>query len=556
MGKIKAFFKKIGQFFVKICPTKRKIIQLYAALLMNANVKGFATGKIYRGNTKAICTPGLNCYSCPGAVTACPMGALQNALAASGTRLPFYIFGIIILFGLILGRTICGWICPIGLGQELLYKIKSPKVKKSKVTYILSFFKYVILGLAIAVPIIYEGIPFFCKYICPAGTLEGGVGLLLNIANSDFFAMLGSLFTWKFLLLILIIIGSIFIFRLFCRFLCPLGALYGFFCRLALVGIKLDKNACTDCGLCIETCKMDIRRVGDHECIQCGECIPVCPTQAISWKGGKVALHPSMAKTTETPIDIKNGVIVSSELPVPDKMEDSQLSTNAIELTEGVAEDGSAVQNDTAPQNGEADNGSSNKVTTATPSDGKTQKARTVVRVISFVLAILVLVGALVYYNFLAPTESTTVYAVGDKCQDFTLELYDSQASQDKFSVLECRGKVVVINYWETTCDPCVEELPYFESVYDDYKDDIFMVAVHGEHITENVQAFIDDNGWNEWDMMLAQDTAELDTFTMLGGKAAFPITVILDAEGVITHVRQGKMSEALLRQKIEEALE
>ncbi len=529
MGKIKEFFKKIGQFFVKICPTKRKIIQLYAALLMNANVKGFATGKIYRGNTKAICTPGLNCYSCPGAVTACPMGALQNALAASGTRLPFYIFGIIILFGLILGRTICGWICPIGFGQELLYKIKSPKVKKSKVTYVLSFFKYVILGLAIAVPLIYEGIPFFCKYICPAGTLGGGVGLLLNIANSDFFAMLGALFTWKFLLLILIMIGSIFIFRLFCRFLCPLGALYGFFCRLALIGIKLDKNACTECGLCIETCKMDIRRVGDHECIQCGECIPVCPTQAISWKGGKVALHPSMAKTGETPIDIKNGVIASSELPVPDKMEEPK--------SEGVVE-------------------SEVKVEDKPIGEEKSQKARGVVRVISFILAILVLVGALVYYNFLAPTESTTVYTVGDKCQDFTLDLYDSQSGKEKFSVLECRGKVVVINYWETTCDPCVEELPYFEEVYDDFKDDIYMVAVHGEHITENVQAFIDDNGWNEWDMMLAQDTAELDTFTMLGGKAAFPITVILDAEGVITHIRQGKMSEALLRQKIEEAME
>ena len=285
---MKKFFGKIKNWFVKHKPSKRKLIQLYAALLYNANIKGFFNGRIYKGATKNLCVPGLNCYSCPGAVGSCPLGALQNALTASGTRTPAYIFGTIILFGLLLGRTICGWLCPVGLAQELLYKIKTPKLKKSKATRALSYLKYFLLIALVVILPMFFAIPGFCEYVCPAGTFEGGVGLLSNANNEGLLQNLGPLFSWKFTLLVIIVVASIFIFRVFCRFLCPLGALYGFFCRIALLGVKLDKDKCTDCGLCITACKMDIKKVGDHECIHCGACISVCPTKAISWKGSKL----------------------------------------------------------------------------------------------------------------------------------------------------------------------------------------------------------------------------------------------------------------------------
>ncbi len=295
---MKKFFGKIKNWFKNHIPTKRRIIQLYTALLFNANIKGFVNGEIYKGGTKNLCIPGLNCYSCPGAVGACPMGALQNALIDSKTRLPSYIFGIIILFGLLLGRTICGFLCPLGLGQELLYKIKSPKLKKSKATRTLSYLKYVVLVLLVVILPIMFAVPGFCEYICPAGTFEGGVGLLSNENNYGSLGMLGPLFTWKFIVLVAVVVLSVFVFRVFCRFLCPLGALYGFFCRLAMLGIKLDKTKCTDCGLCVSVCKMDIKRVGDHECISCGACISVCPSKAISWKGSNLIIREN---ETETP---------------------------------------------------------------------------------------------------------------------------------------------------------------------------------------------------------------------------------------------------------------
>ena len=292
---MKNFLKKIKDWFVKHKPSKRKVVQLYAALLYNANIKGFFNGRIYKGATKNMCVPGLNCYSCPGAIGSCPLGALQNALSASKTKTPAYIFGIIILFGLLLGRTICGWLCPVGLGQELLYKIKTPKVKKNRVTRVMSYFKYVLLIALVVIVPLYFAVPGFCEYICPAGTFEGGLGLLANEENAGLLAILGPLFTWKFTLLVLIMVASIFFFRFFCRFLCPLGALYGFFCRVAMLGVKLDKNKCTDCGLCIGVCKMDIKNVGDHECIHCGACIAVCPAKAISWKGEKLFMRANDA---------------------------------------------------------------------------------------------------------------------------------------------------------------------------------------------------------------------------------------------------------------------
>jgi hypothetical protein len=145
-----------------LIPSKRKLIQLYAALLTNAHIKGYVTGSIYMkdavngASTKSLCSPGLNCYSCPGAVGACPLGGLQSELNSANRSGAFYVLAIIMLYGLILGRMICGWLCPFGLVQELFYKIKTPKVKKNKFTRLLSYLKYpIFLYFVVFIPIMY-----------------------------------------------------------------------------------------------------------------------------------------------------------------------------------------------------------------------------------------------------------------------------------------------------------------------------------------------------------------------------------------------------------------
>ena len=282
----------------------RRLIQLYSALLYNAHLKGFAEGQIYTGPLKSLCVPGLNCYSCPGAVAACPLGALQNAVAASADRPAFYVVGLLLLFSLLLGRVVCGFLCPFGLLQELLHKIPARKVQKSPLTRKLSRLKYAVLMIfVLGIPAWFAfrrlPLPGFCKFICPAGTLEGAVLLLLHPANGALRAMAGGLFWWKCGLMLLILTGSVFVFRCFCRFLCPLGALYGLMARLALLGVKLDQDRCIDCGACLRRCPMDIRRVGDSECVHCGSCMEVCPVQAISFRAGKIVLRGPEAPEKE-----------------------------------------------------------------------------------------------------------------------------------------------------------------------------------------------------------------------------------------------------------------
>lgn len=269
-------------------PFKRKCIQLAAALLYNANIKGFRDAAIYQGSLKGLCVPGLNCYSCPGALASCPLGTLQNALSSIRYRIPMYILGIFLLSGLFLGRVICGFLCPFGLLQELMYKLPLPKLKKNKITQRLCWLKYVILVIFVVYIPLYLGVvngmpvPAFCKYICPAGTLEGG--LVLVAGNPKLQELAGGLFSWKVLLLILILFSMTVLYRSFCRFLCPLGAIYSLFAKISILGIRADKNKCSGCQACVRHCKLDVKKPGDRECIQCGECMDICGSGAICRK--------------------------------------------------------------------------------------------------------------------------------------------------------------------------------------------------------------------------------------------------------------------------------
>ena len=119
-------------------------IQAGATLLTNLHLPNFLKGGLYQGAGKTVCVPGLNCYSCPGAAGACPVGAFQAVVGSSKFRFSYYITGILILFGVLLGRFICGFLCPFGWFQELLHKIPSPKLSTKKLKP-LRYLKYAVL---------------------------------------------------------------------------------------------------------------------------------------------------------------------------------------------------------------------------------------------------------------------------------------------------------------------------------------------------------------------------------------------------------------------------
>ena len=215
--------KKQNTKNMKINEWPRHGIQALWAFITNSHVTGFVTGKIYTGKLKNACVPGLNCYSCPGAVGAYPIGSLQAVIGSWNFKMAYYVVGFLIFIGAMVGRL-----------------------------------------------------------ICPAGTLEGGLPLVL--LNKSMRSALGWLYIWKNAILVITIILSILIYRPFCKYICPLGALYSVFNPISLYKYRVDKDKCIKCGKCAKACQMIVDPVENSnspECIRCGRCKKVCPTDAI-----------------------------------------------------------------------------------------------------------------------------------------------------------------------------------------------------------------------------------------------------------------------------------
>jgi ferredoxin-type protein NapH len=265
-------------------------VQLGFTAVTNGNVKGFTNGSIYTGSLKSYCLPGLNCYSCPGALGSCPIGSLQAVIATRNFAFSYYLAGFFLIIGALLGRFVCGWLCPFGLVQDLLYKIplvrKITEVKGDRYLRLLKYgilLVFVILLPMFVLDIVGQGEPWFCKWICPSGTLSAGWPLVL--LNQGIRQAVGFLFAWKSLILIALIVLSIIVYRPFCKYICPLGAIYGFFNPIALYQYKIDREKCTNCNDCQSACKMNIcvsERPNSMECIRCGDCISACKIKALT----------------------------------------------------------------------------------------------------------------------------------------------------------------------------------------------------------------------------------------------------------------------------------
>ena len=481
-------------------PSQRRLVQMYSALLHNAYLKGFISGEIYKGQMKTACVPGLNCYSCPGSIGACPLGALQNALSSAGHRAGWYVLGILLLFGVTLGRTICGWLCPLGLFQELLHKIPVPKIRRSRFTRMLSLLKYAVLAVfVLAVPLWYGfrydlPLPAFCKYICPAGTAEGAVLLLSHPDNASWYSMLGLLFTRKFVILLIIALACIFCYRSFCRFICPLGALYGLFNRFSIVGVHVDSQRCNGCGACVRSCGMDVRRVGDHECIQCGKCMDSCVQGAISVRAGKITLLASQSQSG--------------------------------------CEDGS-------------------------PETSGRSKCRG--RVL-WGIALALLCFALLWFNVFDPSAgkggtsdhgygSNALYGydIGMQLEDFSLTCYDGT----EFRLTDQRGRITFINLWATWCTPCVNELPYFDQLFRNHGDEIAVIAVHSSLVTDDPASYVSGKNYA---FPFATDTEDDAVQKAVGGSGTLPQTAVLNRKGEVIYNQVGSVTPEMLEALFEQA--
>ena len=251
---------------------KRRILQLLAALGQNGYYLGFTNFTIYQGSAKEICAPTLNCYACPGAVFACPIGTLQHFVIV-GQAVPYYVAGYLAAIGAVVGRMTCGWLCPFGFVQDLLYKVKSIKITIPRP---LLYFKYLVLaGLVLIITYVFQE-PWFSK-LCPDGLLIGGLPWAAMDANIR--DMLRQMFWIKLGILLFFFTWATAAKRPFCRTTCVLGTIYSYFNAFSFYQMRVDENCCTRCNRCRDVCPMDIaiyENTRSVECIRCLECT-ACP---------------------------------------------------------------------------------------------------------------------------------------------------------------------------------------------------------------------------------------------------------------------------------------
>lgn len=229
----------------------------------------------------SICFPVFNCHSCPVSIFACPLGVIGQ-FAGVGL-IPLTAIGGIALAGLVAGRLLCGWACPFGLFQDLLYKV--PYVKFAIPAWT-RFIKYgVFVGLVVTVPYFFTtSFPlYFCR-LCPVGTIEAAIPWAI-ISGTTEVVWLSVRLIILFAIVILVMGHK----RFFCKVICPLGACLSVFNRFAAVFPERASD-CIDCGTCNKVCPMETEPgkkdfgVSDHrpeECISCLECHKKCPTKAI-----------------------------------------------------------------------------------------------------------------------------------------------------------------------------------------------------------------------------------------------------------------------------------
>lgn len=201
--------------------------------------------------------------------------------------IPLTVIGLMAIAGLTIGRFLCGWACPFGFVQELLYKIPYLKFNIPSWT---RFIKYgVFAGLVVAVPIYLtpESSLYFCR-LCPVGTIESAIpwAIINGTTNPGHLALrLAILFS-----IIILAMGHR---RFFCKVLCPLGACLSVFNRFALV-FPERQETCSECGSCNRLCPMETtphpKDFGvfvkkPEECISCLDCREKCPTHAVKLWG-------------------------------------------------------------------------------------------------------------------------------------------------------------------------------------------------------------------------------------------------------------------------------
>ncbi len=234
--------------------------------------------------------------------------------------LPAFIFIVpMMLLTLILGRFFCGWVCPLGSIIDFTgnMKRKNTYLGEEK-NRLLRRVKFYVLGAVFTVALpgvqiawIFDPMVITARFtslnLIPAVTLSLDRTFIFFIKKLDYYTPLYDFYrglktsflgievytfahsTVIFIFFLAIALSTIKAKRLWCRSICPLGAIYAFLARFAFLDRITD--GCVDCGKCIKNCRMDAIKKGNSylkgECVLCMDCVYDCAPSAVRFGGKK-----------------------------------------------------------------------------------------------------------------------------------------------------------------------------------------------------------------------------------------------------------------------------
>lgn len=238
---------------------------------------------------KWLCNPVLSCHSCALAWFACPIGVFVQY--AGFHAFPYIALGTVLLVGALVGKLLCGWVCPFGYVQDLLHMIPSPKFTLPRWTAKIKYF--VLVAGVIVFPAIWGGetVLSFCR-VCPASALE--VTIPNHLIHGIF--PLTTLTIIKLSVLLSVLVLAVFSSRSFCKMFCPIGALLAPLNLISFWRIKLPTERCAQCHKCDTVCAVHgnpSSRVSQGipanvaaECIVCHDCQKLCPHREATGQPG------------------------------------------------------------------------------------------------------------------------------------------------------------------------------------------------------------------------------------------------------------------------------
>ena len=198
-------------------------------------------------------------------------------------------------------------------------------------------------------------------------------------------------------------------------------------------------------------------------------------------------------------------------------------------------------------------------------------------KILSIVLASILMLTALIYYNFI--DKAVQAVNIGDRAPEFFTTVYDREDGQfesrgKQISSNEYKGKVLIVNFWSTTCVPCMEELPHFNELQNEYKDDVVVLALGNESGwdadkmcswmnlfrttkgMEELGEMTEIHKWETFDITFGFYTDNNDVGKKLGFARNWPSTAVIDQKGVVQYLHQGKMTYEQLEEVVKPLLE